>query len=177
MALVILVPSLTVSAGLVLLSVALMRYLRYLKRAHDAVHLPVRDGGGCGGDCVWVGVVGGGCVFGFVGVECVDACVKRAAPLVSSGRVLKPRRPPPLLSPPAPPPRPQEGWKRRHPPGLISDGSDRVLREVAVAVTDVEGSTELWEWDREVMARALEVHDNVMREEISRCAVLVGREG
>ena len=45
-----------------------------------------------------------------------------------------------------------------------------MLREVAIAVTDVEGSTELWEWDRETMARALEVHDNVMREEISRCA-------
>jgi hypothetical protein len=36
---VILVPSLAVSVGLVLLSVALMRYLRYLKRSHDAIHL------------------------------------------------------------------------------------------------------------------------------------------
>ena len=76
-------------------------------------------------------------------------------------------------TPPTPPPptttHAQESWKRRHPPGLISDGNDRVLREVAVAVTDVEGSTELWEWDREVMARALEVHDNVMRDAISRC--------
>lgn len=40
--LVILVPSLAVSVGLVLLSVALMRYLRYLKRSHDAIHLTVR---------------------------------------------------------------------------------------------------------------------------------------
>jgi hypothetical protein len=39
--LVILVPSLAVSVGLVLLSVALMRYLRYLKRSHDAIHLTV----------------------------------------------------------------------------------------------------------------------------------------
>jgi hypothetical protein len=31
-----------VSVGLVLLSVALMRYLRYLKRSHDAIHLTVR---------------------------------------------------------------------------------------------------------------------------------------
>jgi len=42
--LVILVPSLAVSVGLVLLSVALMRYLRYLKRSHDAIHLTVRSG-------------------------------------------------------------------------------------------------------------------------------------
>jgi hypothetical protein len=61
---VILVPSLAVSVGLVLLSVALMRYLRYLKRSHDAIHLT-------------------------------------------------------------------EAWKRRNPPGLISDGNDRVLREVS----------------------------------------------
>ena len=60
---VILVPSLAVSVGLVLLSVSLMRYLRYLKRSHDAIHLT-------------------------------------------------------------------EAWKRRNPPGLISDGNDRVLREV-----------------------------------------------
>jgi hypothetical protein len=40
--LVILVPFLAVSVGLVLLSVALMRYLRYLKRSHDAIHLTVR---------------------------------------------------------------------------------------------------------------------------------------
>lgn len=63
---------------------------------------------------------------------------------------------------------PQENWKRRHPPGLISDGNDRVLREVTVAVTDVEGSTELWEWGAEVMNVAQEVHDNVMRELISK---------
>lgn len=63
---VILVPSLTVSGGLLLLSVALMRYLRYLKRSHDAIHLT-------------------------------------------------------------------EGWKRRNAPGLISDGNDRVLREVSRA--------------------------------------------
>lgn len=44
MVLVILVPSLAVSVGLVLLSVALMRYLRYLKRSHDAIHLTVSHG-------------------------------------------------------------------------------------------------------------------------------------
>lgn len=62
---VILVPCLAVSLGLALLSVALMRYLRYLQLSHDAIHLT-------------------------------------------------------------------EAWKRRNPPGLISDGNDRVLREVRV---------------------------------------------
>eukprot|EP00882_Tetradesmus_deserticola_P025269 GHRQ01027742.1.p1 GENE.GHRQ01027742.1~~GHRQ01027742.1.p1 ORF type:complete len:371 (+),score=135.61 GHRQ01027742.1:195-1307(+) len=98
---VILVPSLAVSVGLVLLSVALMRYLRYLRRSHDAIHLT-------------------------------------------------------------------EAWKRRNAPGIISDGNDRVLREVTLVVTDVEGSTELWEWDFGVMTLAQEVHDSVMRSLIGR---------
>eukprot|EP00775_Hariotina_reticulata_P007075 gene7075-7288_t len=101
---VILVPSLAVSVGLVLLSVALMRYLRYLKRSHDAIHLT-------------------------------------------------------------------EAWKRRNPPGIISDGNDRVLREVTLVMTDVEGSTELWEWDLTVMTLAQEVHDSVMRSLIGSLAM------
>ncbi|WIA17584.1 hypothetical protein OEZ85_014409 [Tetradesmus obliquus] len=108
---VILVPSLAVSVGLVLLSVALMRYLRYLKRSHDAIHLT-------------------------------------------------------------------EAWKRRNAPGIISDGNDRVLREVTLVVTDVEGSTELWEWDYAVMTLAQEVHDSVMRSLIGRyCGYEVTTEG
>ena len=105
---VILVPSLAVSIGLVLLSVALMRYLRYLKRSHDAIHLT-------------------------------------------------------------------EAWKRRNPPGIISDGNDRVLREVTLVITDVEGSTELWEWDYGLMTIAQEMHDSIMRDLISRyvCFVFV----
>lgn len=35
-------------------------------------------------------------------------------------------------------------------------------------VTDVEGSTELWEWDYGVMTLAQEVHDSVMRSLIGR---------
>ncbi|KIY97406.1 adenylate cyclase [Monoraphidium neglectum] len=109
--LVILVPFLAVSVGLVLLSVALMRYLRYLKRSHDAIHLT-------------------------------------------------------------------EGWKRRNPPGLISDGNDRVLREVTIVITDVEGSTELWEWDGGVMDAAQEIHDSLMRDLISKyCGFEVTTEG
>jgi class 3 adenylate cyclase len=44
----------------------------------------------------------------------------------------------------------------------------RVLREVTLVVTDVEGSTELWEWDYAVMTLAQEVHDSVMRSLIGR---------
>jgi class 3 adenylate cyclase len=46
----------------------------------------------------------------------------------------------------------------------------RVLREVTLVVTDVEGSTELWEWDYAVMTLAQEVHDSVMRSLIGRYA-------
>ena len=35
-------------------------------------------------------------------------------------------------------------------------------------ITDVEGSTELWEWDYAVMTLAQEVHDSVMRSLIGR---------
>jgi hypothetical protein len=30
-------------------------------------------------------------------------------------------------------------------------------------VTDVEGSTQLWEWDAEVMGEAVELHNSVIR--------------
>lgn len=30
-------------------------------------------------------------------------------------------------------------------------------------VTDVEGSTQLWEWDAEVMGEAVELHNSVLR--------------
>lgn len=33
--------------------------------------------------------------------------------------------------------------------------------------TDVEGSTELWEWNREVMDLATKVHDRVMRSKLT----------
>lgn len=43
-----------------------------------------------------------------------------------------------------------------------------MLREVTLVVTDVESSTELWEWDLTVMTLAQEVHDSVMRSLIGR---------
>jgi hypothetical protein len=43
------------------------------------------------------------------------------------------------------------------------------LLQVTLVITDVEGSTELWEWDYGVMTLAQEVHDSVMRSLIGRC--------
>jgi hypothetical protein len=48
-------------------------------------------------------------------------------------------------------------------------GRNRVFREVTLVVTDVEGSTELWEWDYSTMTLAQEIHDSVMRSLIARC--------
>lgn len=166
MVLVILVPSLAVSVGLVLLSVALMRYLRYLKRSHDAIHLTVR-------------ALVASWRKRAARAERARACgiqgprpspwERRAAPQLQRAQ-RAPRRRRRRTTRPAPRRAAQEAWKRRNPPGLISDGNDRVLREVTVVITDVEGSTELWEWDHGVMTVALEIHDNIMRDLISRRA-------
>jgi hypothetical protein len=39
---------------------------------------------------------------------------------------------------------------------------------VTIVITDVEGSTELWEWDGGVMDAAQEIHDSLMRDLISK---------
>lgn len=39
---------------------------------------------------------------------------------------------------------------------------------VALVSTDVEGSTELWEWDRDAMDAATKLHDRVMRSKLSQ---------
>jgi len=39
---------------------------------------------------------------------------------------------------------------------------------VAVVITDVEGSTALWEWDAEVMNESIVVHEEVLRRNITR---------
>ena len=38
---------------------------------------------------------------------------------------------------------------------------------VSLVSTDVEGSTELWEWDRDAMDAATKIHDRVMRSKLS----------
>lgn len=40
-------------------------------------------------------------------------------------------------------------------------------RTVCLVSTDVEGSTELWEWDREAMDAATKVHDRIMRSKLA----------
>lgn len=42
-------------------------------------------------------------------------------------------------------------------------------REVSLVATDVEGSTELWEWDPATMNQALSLHDKLMRLTMQRC--------
>ena len=37
-----------------------------------------------------------------------------------------------------------------------------------MVITDVEGSTELWEWDQENMSEAIDIHDKIMRHTISK---------
>ncbi|DBB15937.1 TPA: hypothetical protein ACH3X3_003311 [Trebouxia sp. C0006] len=40
--------------------------------------------------------------------------------------------------------------------------------DITLVSTDVEGSTELWEWDREVMDQAIDVHDHVIRTQLGK---------
>ena len=46
--------------------------------------------------------------------------------------------------------------EKRRPPGPGQD--------VTLVLTDVQGSTELWEWDTEVAAEAFALHDRVLRQ-------------
>lgn len=46
---------------------------------------------------------------------------------------------------------------------------------VTLVCTDVEGSTELWEWDKEAMDAAQGLHDKLMRSQLSHfCGYEVG---
>ena len=51
---------------------------------------------------------------------------------------------------------------KRKPPGR-EEG-----KEVTLVLTDVEGSTELWEWDADVASAAIALHDRLLRSYISR---------
>ncbi|KAK9822556.1 hypothetical protein WJX74_004389 [Apatococcus lobatus] len=57
--------------------------------------------------------------------------------------------------------------KKRHPPGTLAKGVGKsvglVFQEVTLVMTDVQGSTELWEWNPEVMNKALSLHDETLR--------------
>ena len=51
-------------------------------------------------------------------------------------------------------------------------------KPLTLVMTDVEGSTELWEWDRASMMDAVNIHDTVMRSLLPRfCGYEVSTEG
>lgn len=50
--------------------------------------------------------------------------------------------------------------KRKGPPGAD--------QEITTVLTDVEGSTELWEWNTEIMAQSIDIHDRIMRSQLSK---------
>lgn len=38
---------------------------------------------------------------------------------------------------------------------------------LTLVATDVEGSTDLWEWDKESMMEAISIHDNILRSHLA----------
>ncbi|KAG1674923.1 hypothetical protein FOA52_014716 [Chlamydomonas sp. UWO 241] len=61
--------------------------------------------------------------------------------------------------------------KKRAPPGTAaarSGQSGTCAKEVTLVLTDVEGSTELWEWDTEVTSVSIDVHDRLIRQFIAK---------
>ncbi|GAX75844.1 hypothetical protein CEUSTIGMA_g3287.t1 [Chlamydomonas eustigma] len=53
--------------------------------------------------------------------------------------------------------------KRAEIPGSAQPG-----KAVTLVLTDVEGSTELWEWDTEIVAVAIDLHDKLLRSYMSK---------
>ena len=51
---------------------------------------------------------------------------------------------------------------KRKPPGL------ELGKDVTLVLTDVEGSTELWEWDADVTSAAIALHDRLLRSYMGR---------
>lgn len=63
--------------------------------------------------------------------------------------------------------------KSRHAPGSIPPSKARIATghaspHVTMVMTDVEGSTELWEWNAAAMAAAIATHDAFMRRTLQR---------
>ncbi|GIM09453.1 hypothetical protein Vretimale_13299, partial [Volvox reticuliferus] len=54
---------------------------------------------------------------------------------------------------------------KRMPPGFSRRAGGCV---VTLVLTDVEGSTELWEWDTDLMAAAIDLHDHTLRSQMSK---------
>eukprot|EP00803_Ostreobium_quekettii_P006136 evm.model.scf_58.8 EVM.evm.TU.scf_58.8 scf_58:69130-77261(+) len=53
--------------------------------------------------------------------------------------------------------------KRKVAPGLMEGGTLQDPQSVTLVMTDVQGSTELWEWRDDVTAQSVELHDALMR--------------
>lgn len=53
-------------------------------------------------------------------------------------------------------------WKCNN--NVVNAGNDNIT----LVATDVEGSTELWEWNNKVMMQAINLHDRIMRSQISK---------
>ncbi|DBB13208.1 TPA: hypothetical protein ACH3X3_004956 [Trebouxia sp. C0006] len=57
--------------------------------------------------------------------------------------------------------------KRRHPPGTLmgstGKGMELFQSDMSLVMTDVEGSTGLWEWNSHIMNIALGLHDHTLR--------------
>eukprot|EP00892_Ulva_mutabilis_P004658 jgi/Ulvmu1/2564/UM014_0015.1 len=64
--------------------------------------------------------------------------------------------------------------KGSHAPGGIPPSQARIVTghaspHVTMVMTDVEGSTKLWEWNAPVMAAAISMHDSFLRRMLRRC--------
>ncbi|KAK9815654.1 hypothetical protein WJX72_007454 [[Myrmecia] bisecta] len=57
--------------------------------------------------------------------------------------------------------------KLSHAPGTLKETAAKKLglvhKEITLVMTDVEGSTELWEWNPEVTKKAIDMHDETLR--------------
>ncbi|DBA91536.1 TPA: hypothetical protein ACH3X1_003159 [Trebouxia sp. C0004] len=72
--------------------------------------------------------------------------------------------------------------KRRQPPGTLKEGLAEQLglvsKEVSIVMTDVQGSSRLWEWNQVVMTSALAMHDHLLRQLLyQHCGYEVATEG
>ena len=51
-------------------------------------------------------------------------------------------------------------------------------KPATLVLTDIEGSTELWEWDSDAMMEALNLHDRIIRSQLAQyCGYEVSTEG
>ncbi|KAK9843076.1 hypothetical protein WJX74_006588 [Apatococcus lobatus] len=56
--------------------------------------------------------------------------------------------------------------KRRVKPGFLTDSQRQCMnlgKEVIICLTDIAGSTALWEWNAHLMEEAIQIHDTVLR--------------